>query len=140
MISGKKIKMKVKKSKKDKQVSRRMCPRSFRMACAVSYALLRFHSGTKTAPNCLSSSTPPCDDSVGCWVSAPARTRQRSSREQKWKGLQSTSGKLRARRAEGAAFGELSPSLSTTTQTAKLFSLVSYLCSVGCVDVEQCRP
>lgn len=47
MISGKKIKMKVKKSKKDKQVSHQICPRSFQMACAVSYASLSFSQRDK---------------------------------------------------------------------------------------------
>jgi len=76
MISGKKIKMKVKKSKKDKQVIRfflcRVIKKScfFFIVCAVNCSItctLFHHSGIKIEQNFLSSWTLPCDAS---WATA----------------------------------------------------------------------
>lgn len=134
MISGKKIKMKVKKSKKDKQVSRPPSTLCDRVSRGSSHALASLCSGIKTEPSCLSSSTPPCDGAVGpAGFSAPAGSRKPSAEPQgaEWRSLQNGFKKRRrvdlweARSRVGRIIRRL-PTLG--------FSLVP------CVRVEQRRP
>lgn len=91
MISGKKIKMKVKKSKKDKQVISLFCCHVSKQVCLYSLWMHYLswltcclfccccHSGIKIEQNFLSSWTLLCDATVDASGGARARTRQQNS-------------------------------------------------------------